>query len=66
MKIGKTIKVVTSPKRNIQKANKKKAPESIPVKMPEKVPATAEWKYAYHWGVDTSPWGDATVFITAD
>lgn len=36
MKIGKTIKVVTSPKREVKKAGQREYP--IPVQLPEKVP----------------------------
>lgn len=41
MKIGKTQKVITSPKRQIGKAGEKEKPipVSIPQKTPEKVPA---------------------------
>ena len=40
MRIGKTIKVVTSPKRDVRKAGEK-VEKPIPVKIPEKAPATA-------------------------
>jgi len=48
MKVGKTTKVLTAPKREIRKATKKE--EKIPVKMPEKVPAEAFHYIGNLWG----------------
>lgn len=36
MKIGKSVKVVTSPKRNIRKAGERPDPRAIPVEIPKK------------------------------
>jgi hypothetical protein len=43
MRIGKTIKVVTSPRRDVRKAGER-VEKPIPVKIPEEVPVKAEWK----------------------
>lgn len=67
MKVGKTVKVHTSPQRKIEKVGQK-TERPIPVYIPEKekVPAQAKWKMEYrmYWGLDVATGKDRTVYAS--
>lgn len=52
MRIGKTVKIITSPKRTARKFNEKKQEKPVPVNIPKKVPEEVQaWKYMPMWGM---------------
>lgn len=68
MRIGKPIKTVTSPKRNVKKYDERRKPEYYPVEIPKKtrkkVPEeVTAWKYIGHyWGI--SPIMNTALYLT--